>query len=124
VASAFSNDSLATEKGYLVAQDISLNPKRFPLSVNARFAVFDTPSWNSRIYSYESDMLYSFTVPAYYSKGTRLFVMIKYSLKNRLDVWLRYSQTYFSELDELGQGADLVEANTRSEIKAMVRFKF
>jgi len=123
-ASAFSNDSLATEKGYLVAQDISLNPKRFPLSVNARFAVFDTPSWNSRIYSYESDMLYSFTVPAYYSKGTRLFVMVKYSLKNRLDVWLRYSQTYFSELDELGQGADLVEANTRSEIKAMVRLKF
>lgn len=123
-ASAFSNDSLATEKGYLVAQDISINPKRFPLSANARFAVFDTPSWNSRIYSYESDMLYSFTVPAYYSRGSRLFVMVKYSLKKRLDIWLRYSQTYFSELDELGQGADLIEANTRSEIKAMVRLKF
>jgi hypothetical protein len=69
-------------------------------------------------------MLYSFTVPAYYSNGTRLFILVKFNPINKVDVWLRYSQTYFSEFDELGQGADLVEANTRSEIKAMLRLKF
>ena len=69
-------------------------------------------------------MLYSFSVPAYYSKGTRLFALVKYSPKPWVDLWLRYSQTFYSELDEIGQGADLVYGNSHSEIKAMVRVKF
>ncbi len=122
--SMFDTDSISLEQGYLLAQDVSLKLTRIPVNINFRFAIFDTPSWDTRIYSYENDMLYSFSVPAYYSKGTRFFVLLKYSPKSWFDIWLRYSQTYYSELDELGQGADLIEGNTRSEVKAMVRLKF
>jgi len=122
--SIFNTDSTNAEYGFLLAQDLGLKMSRIPVNLNLRFAIFDTPSWNSRIYSYETDMLYSFSVPAYYSKGSRLFALIKYSPKPWIDLWLRYSQTYYSEMDELGQGADLINANTRSEIKAMVRVKF
>jgi len=81
-------DSLTSnEYGYLLAQDINVNLQKFPLSVRMRFAIFDTKSWNSRIYSYESDMLYSFTVPAYYDSGTRLMLMVKYSYRRNVDVW-------------------------------------
>ncbi len=122
--SMFDTDSISLEQGYLLAQDLSLKLARIPVKINLRFAIFDTPSWNTRIYSYESDMLYSFSVPAYYSKGTRFFALVKYSPKPWFDIWLRYSQTYYNEMDELGQGADLVNSNTRSEIKAMIRVKF
>ncbi len=122
--SIFDTDSIAVELGYMIAQDIGARLTSFPININFRFAIFDTPSWDTRIYSYENDMLYSFSVPAFYSKGTRVFALVKYSPKPWIDIWLRYSQTYFSELDELGQGADLVEGNTRSEVKAMVRVKF
>lgn len=122
--SMFDTDSISLEQGYLLAQDLLLKLTRIPVNINFRFAIFDTPSWDTRIYSYESDMLYSFSVPAYYSKGTRFFALIKYSPKPWFDLWLRYSQTYYSEMDELGQGADLIEGNTRSEVKAMVRVKF
>lgn len=122
--SMFDTDSISLEQGYLLAQDLSIKLTRTPVNINFRFAIFDTPSWDTRIYSYESDMLYSFSVPAYFSKGTRFFALAKYSPKSWFDIWLRYSQTYYSELDELGQGADLIEGNTRSEVKAMVRVKF
>lgn len=122
--SIFGTDSTNTEFGFLLAQDLSIKLSKLPVNLNFRYAIFDTPSWNTRIYSYESDMLYSFSVPAYYSKGTRLFALIKYSPKPWVDLWLRYSQTFYSQLDEIGQGADLVSGNTRSEIKAMVRVKF
>lgn len=120
----FSTDSTKTERGYLFAQDVGLKINQLPVNINFRFAIFDTPSWNTRIYAYENDMLYSFTVPALYSKGTRIFVMLKYSPKPWIDLWLRYSQTFFSEMDEIGQGADLINSNSRSEIKAMARVKF
>ncbi|HSA04814.1 MAG TPA: hypothetical protein P5145_04390, partial [Tenuifilaceae bacterium] len=122
--SMFDTDSISLEQGYLFAQDLSIKLSRIPVNINFRFAIFDTPSWDTRIYSYEGDMLYSFSVPAYYSKGTRFFALAKYSPRPWFDIWLRYSQTYYSELDELGQGADLIEGNTRSEVKAMVRVKF
>lgn len=122
--SSFGNDSVSTEFGYLIAQDIGYKFTNRPLSVNFRFAIFDTHSWNSRIYSYESDMLYAFSVPAYYSKGSRYFVLLKYSPIPWLDIWLRYSQSYYGQFSETGTGPDKIVGNTRSEIKAMVRLKF
>lgn len=122
--SIFETDSTNKEYGFLLAQDMGFKMNCIPVTLNLRFAIFDTPSWNTRIYSFESDMLYSFSVPAYYSKGTRLFALIKYSPKPWIDLWFRYSQTYYNEMDELGQGADFINSNTRSEIKAMVRVKF
>lgn len=123
-AAIYDADGIKSEVGYLFAQDIAVSMQNLPISVNLRYAIFDTPSWNSRIYSYESDMLYSFTVPAYYSRGTRFFVLLKYSPEAWIDIWVRFSQTYYSNMDELGSGSDLIKDNTRSEIKAMVRLKF
>lgn len=123
--SDYKTDSLnANEFGYLLAQDININLQKYPLSFRMRFAIFDTKSWNTRLYSYESDMLYSFTVPAYYSNGTRLMLMAKYSHKKSLDIWVRYAQTYYPNSATIGSGADLIKGNTRSEIKLMVRVKF
>lgn len=121
---AYSTDSARLEMGYLLTQDLGYTLGPLPLTIKLRFAIFDTPSWNTRIYSYESDMLYSFSVPAYYSKGSRFFVMLKYSPAKWCDIYLRFAQSYFSQLEELGSGADLIAGHTRSEIKAMVRFRF
>jgi len=69
-------------------------------------------------------MLYSFTVPAYYDSGTRLMLMVKYSYRRNVDVWLRYAQTYYSNMDSIGSGLDMIDGNIRSEVKCMVRLKF
>lgn len=123
--SDYRTDSLAVnEYGYLLAQDININLQKYPLSFRMRFAIFDTKSWNTRIYSYESDMLYSFTVPAYYSNGARVMLMAKYRYKENIDIWARYAQTYYPNNATIGSGADQINGNTRSEVKLMVRVKF
>lgn len=123
-ATSFDTDSMSAETGYLITQDVGYKFSKQPISLNFRFAIFDTPSYSSRIYSYESDMLYSFSVPAYYSKGSRYFFLINYSPVDWLEIWLRYSQSYFSQMNQIGSGADLVNGNTRSEFKAMIRLRF
>ena len=120
----FETDSTKREYGSLIAQDFFVKFRKIPLELSARIAVFDTYSWDTRIYSYESDMLYSFTVPAYYLQGTRVYLLLKYSPTKRLDCWLRYAQTRYANVDGIGQGADYIQGNTRSEIKAMVRVRF
>jgi len=122
--SEFGSDSAKQEHGYVLSQDIGYIHPRYPFAVSFRFAIFDTDSWNTRIYSYESDMLYTFSVPAYYSKGTRTYFMLKYSPTNRIDCWLRWSQTYFSDLKEIGQGLDLIDGSKKSDARIMVRVRF
>lgn len=123
-ANLYATDSIAREAGFALTQDVAYRFSRVPLQINFRFAVFDTPSWNTRVYSYESDMLYSFSVPSYSSKGTRTFVLLRYSPLRMLDVYLRFAQTYFGQEEQLGSGADKLQGNTRSELKMMLRLRF
>lgn len=111
------------EKGYAVMQDIIVKPLGSPLSFNARFALFDTDSYNTRIYAYENDVLFVFAIPPYYYRGSRYYFTLRYRLFKNVDVWLRYAQTYWSNQNEIGSGNELINGHTRSEIKAMLRVK-
>ena len=122
--SHFGNDSTQTEHGYAFSQDIEYDHPRIPFSIACRFAIFDTDSWNTRIYCYESDMPYSYSVPAYYSKGTRVYLMLKYSPAKMVDCWVRWSQTYYSNLEEIGQGLDLINGNKKSDARVMLKIRF
>lgn len=112
------------EDGLLIYQDINYKKLSFPLSFSVRYALFDTESFNSRIYAYENDVLYAFSIPAYNGRGTRFYITSKYHLTRGVDFWLRYAQTYFTDRTSIGSGRDEIEGNTRSEIKAQLRFKF
>lgn len=122
--SSFGSDSTQTEHGYAFSQDIEYDHPLIPFSIACRFAIFDTDSWNSRIYCYESDMPYSYSVPAYYSKGTRVYLMVKYSPAKMVECWVRWSQTYYSNLDEIGQGLDLINGNKKSDVRVMLKVRF
>lgn len=112
------------ESGFLIYQDISFKQLSFPLSFSLRYAIFDTDSYNSRIYAYENDVLYAFSIPAYNGRGTRFYAVTKYRIRRGIDVWLRYAQTYFTDRNTIGSGREEIQGNTRSEIKAQLRVKF
>ncbi len=103
--------------GFLLSQDISYHFTKIPLVISARYAIFDTYSYNERIYSYESDILYGFSIPSYYYKGNRFYLMFKYKINNNIDTWFRYAVTYYSGKNEIGTGLDLINGNTKSDIK-------
>jgi len=120
---AFKEETEGTDYGYMIYQDIFYDFKKMPLSLNMRFAIFETDSYNARIYAYESDILYAFSIPAYYSKGTRFYFNLKYSVGNNMDIWLRYSQTYFSDTEVISSGLNQINGNTKSEVKVQLRIR-
>ncbi|MFO8022405.1 MAG: helix-hairpin-helix domain-containing protein, partial [Perlabentimonas sp.] len=78
----------------------------------------------TRIYAYENDVLYYFSIPAYYSRGTRAYLLAKYSFGRRMDIWFRIAQTYFADQDQLGSGLAQIDGSTRSDVRVQVRLKF
>jgi hypothetical protein len=121
---AFSQPNQATETGYVILQDIVYKPISKPLTFSFRYALFDTDGYNARIYAYESDVLYSFSIPAYYYKGSRTYFTLQYDITRKIDVWFRIAQFYYSNRDYSGSGLSEVQGNTRSDFRIQMRLKF
>ena len=112
------------EYGYLVYQDILYKPLSSNLSFSFRYALFETDSYDARIYAYENDVLYYFSIPAYYRTGTRTYLTVKYRVRKGIDIWLRWAQWHLNNTDEIGSGNETIHGNTKSDIRAQVRIKF
>lgn len=111
-------------RGYIIYQDLIYKPQIIPFSFYFRYALFDTDDYNSRLYAYENDVLYAFSVPAYYGKGSRFYAMVKIKLRKNIDFWLRFSQTYYVDRNVISSGLTEIDGNTKSEIKAQIKIKF
>ncbi|HLN73951.1 MAG TPA: helix-hairpin-helix domain-containing protein [Prolixibacteraceae bacterium] len=109
------------ESGFLIYQDISYKPLIRKLSFNGRIAYFASHSYYSRIYAYENDLLYSFSIPALFGKGIRTYINIKQSVNDKLSLWLKLAATYpFSPENT----AESDEQNAEYELKLQLRYKF
>ncbi|NTW31775.1 MAG: helix-hairpin-helix domain-containing protein [Bacteroidetes bacterium] len=114
----------SVNKGYLIYQDVVYKKIKSPLSFSFRYALFDADSYDSRLYAYETDVLYASSIPALYNKGIRYYLTAKYTLSRNIDFWLRFAQTSYSNVNSTGTGLTEIEGNTRSEVKVQMRIKF
>jgi hypothetical protein len=122
--SEFGRGEEPISRGFMAYQDVIWTAKKIPLRIAARYALFDTDNFDSRIYAYENDVLYFFSIPAYAGRGTRAYVLVKYDLGRNLDIWLRWAQTYFTDRQVVGSGLEEIQGNTRTEVKFQVRYMF
>lgn len=112
------------EKGWLMYQDITWKALKSPVSLSFRYALFDTDSYNARLYSYENDVLYAFSIPAYYYKGSRTYLTLRYNIVRGVDIWLRYAVTFYNHQNTISSGTSEIQGSSKSELKAQIRFKF
>lgn len=120
----YRREDISPERGFLIFQDVLFRPVKFPLSFAFRYALFDTESYNARLYAYENDVLHAFSIPAYYDSGYRSYLLVKYTLREAVDIWLRYAITKLPGKERIGSGLNEVIGDVRSEIKAQVRMRF
>ena len=111
-------------QGYLIYQDINLRFQKIPLSLTTRFALFDAYSYDERIYTYEDDVLYGFSIPSFYNKGIRMYLVAKVSITKYLDAWFRIAQTFYRNQNSIGSGLAYIDNNTKTDIKLQVLVKF
>lgn len=109
--------------GFLIYQDIIVKPQGNRYQLNLRYALFNTDSFNERIYAHEDDLPLSYSVVPYYYSGSRFYVTGKYSISGSTDIWLRYSYDFYPGKVSTGTGNDKMEGNTRSEISIQLMLR-
>ena len=111
-------------RGYLAYQDLKFKPKGIPVSFTARYCIFDTDSYDSRIYTYENSLMYLYSIPPLSGKGSRFYVNIRYVPTKNILIEARIAQTYLPQSVSFGSGQNTVNANAQTEIGVQMRFNF
>jgi len=107
--------------GFILAQDLNYTNNRFGFS--ARFALFDTDNYDNRQFIYERDLLYVYSVPFFYNKGARFYVLAKYQMTNNITFWFKYSKTKYVNIDTIGSGLEEMEGDRISNISIQSRIR-
>lgn len=120
---AYYNKSDSVQWGYMLAQTVQYKPKKLPLNFSLHLAVFDT-QYETRLYSYEPDVLYGFSVPSYNGQGYRVAFVVKYQILRQLAFWFRISNTYYANKDSLSSSLNMINSNNQSEVKLQLKYTF
>ena len=109
-------------KGFLIAQDVNYSHADYDISV--RFSLFDTDNYDSRQFLYEKDLLYVYSVPAYFNQGARYYFVVKYQILKNISFWIKFGQMKYFNIDKLGSGLEEINGNTKTDLGAQIRIVF
>ena len=105
--------------GLLLYQDISLTLAKPDISLHARVAYFDTDRYDERLYAYENDVYYAFSIGSYYYKGVRGYFVVRYKYK-WLSIWLRLAHTCYIDRQVISSGLTQIDKPHKTEMKVQV----
>ncbi len=110
--------------GFLIYQDINFRKPGSRINFSARYALFDTDTYDERIYAYENDVLYGYSIPGFYSKGSRVYLLIRWTATKHLDFWARIAHTNYVNKDIVGSGLEEIQGPSKTELKVQMRLTF
>lgn len=108
--------------GYSLVQDIGYSFDK--ADITTRFAYFNASEYDVRQFVYENDLLYYFSIPAYYGKGYRIYALINFKISDNIRLWLKAAQFIYMDRMESGSGLDRITGNKKTEIRCQVQLKF
>lgn len=88
--------------GVSIAQDIAydfqspMTNHQLPIRLKLRLQAFDAREWDNRIYCYEHDVLYAFSIPAVYGLGGRAYLCLRWQIIPQLALYFRASETVYA----------------------------
>lgn len=113
------HESGTTGYGVSIAQDAGYAFRDVPLSLRGRLQYFDARNWDNRIYMYEHDVLYAFSIPAIYGLGGRAYICLRWQIMQKLALYLRVSETVYDPRWATAHK----RAMTRTDVHVLLRAK-
>lgn len=110
--------SLAQDVAYDFSTPYTLHPT--PLSIRLRLQFFDAQNWTNRIYLYEHDVLYAFSIPAVYGLGGRAYLCLRWQIIPQLALYFRASETVYARKWAAAHSRPL----TRTDLHLLLRATF
>ncbi len=112
------------EKGFLFYQDLIWHSRKEHWKTQFRIAYFRTDSYNARIYSYEHNVLYGYSFPAYFNKGWRTYLNVNWKAGSKFTFYLKTGLVYYPDSQSIGSSLSQVKGNKLSDMTFQVRYRF
>lgn len=110
--------------GYVIAQDLSLSRRNKRANISVRYAYFNTPKYQNRIYLSEKDVTGYFSMPVFYGKGHHVGVTAQWKITPRLQIYAKYSGLIYTDgREQIGsQTNEIIEGNKSTQIRFTMVF--
>lgn len=108
-------------KGFYLSQGLRWSPSS-TTHLDARLAFFDTDGYATRIYAYEHDLLYSFSVPVFFDRGRRAYLMVRHDLLPALTLEAKYGVTSYANRSTIGSGLNQIDGSRRRAVRFQIRW--
>lgn len=108
--------------GVMVSQTLSYDINKV-FSVYASGAYFNTDDYDSRLYTYEKGMLYSFAYSAFYGRGLRASMLLKANVSRAFTAQVKVGHTHYYDRDVIGTAERQIFSNHQTDIDLQVKVK-
>jgi len=88
--------------GVSVMEQVEYRAAKVPLVLQLRLQGFYIPWYDNRIYSYENDVLYAFSIPMAYGTGVRYYANLRYRINDIVGLYLRVSDSWYTRTTPVG----------------------
>lgn len=108
--------------GWMVSQSIGFHYRH--TAVSGFLAYFHTDDYDSRIYGYEKQPLYTFSFPMYYGEGIRYSLYFRQDIHPHWMVIVKIGTTNYFDRNEIGTGLQTIPYSSQTDIDVQFRWKF
>jgi hypothetical protein len=85
---------LPRQTGFAWFTDLFFRSPVWPVHGNMRLMIYDTDSYEARIYAYENDVMYYSQVASHFGRGALVYWNTRYQATDKLELFLRYSSQW------------------------------
>ena len=114
----------SASRGWVISQNAGWKGVDFPLQVDFYAAYFKTDDYNTRIYSSEKNMLYSFSIPSFYGEGTRLTTVLRYYLTRKFHFSMKAAWAHYFDRNTIGTNLEMIDGRDKIDLYMQINWKF
>jgi hypothetical protein len=110
--------------GWVLYQDIAVQISRSIPGFSLRYEVFDCQQYDIRIWAWEPDLLYNYSMQTLYGKGTRISAIVKLRPWQSVELSSKAGLTWYTDREKTGSGMDMINDYRKLDIKIQLRVRF
>ncbi|PZX50572.1 helix-hairpin-helix domain-containing protein [Algoriphagus chordae] len=106
--------------GFMILQDVRYSFNEFRLT--GRIALFDTDDYDTRIYAFENNVLWTFSIPAFSGQGMRYYLLAQYQINSQITCYFRLSRTSYTDRESISSGLQEIDGARQTETTLLLRY--
>ena len=104
----------------MILQDAQYSFSKF--RITGRIALFDSDDYDTRLYAFENNVLWTFSIPAFAGQGMRYYLLGQYQVNSQLTAYFRFSRTSYTDRETISSGLQEIEGDRQTETTLLLRY--